>query len=76
MKPAVAVALIVCGTVLILAPYVSSAIGDAMLFSLTKAVSHDVSYTNHLPEHYDTFCYIAGLAMIVTGTVGALGRKT
>ena len=77
MKTSAAIALIVCGTVLILVPHIVSAIGMAQVAHLIETTQKpDVTLNGGLSPAYTTWTIVAGFAMIVFGIVGALKAKS
>ena len=76
MKSSVAIALIISGTVLILVPLIHSAITTGMAAWATAMLAKDVNLTAGLPRYYYVACMIAGVAMILVGTLSALKSKT
>ena len=75
MKVSIAIALIVCGTVLIIAPYVSHSIGVGQVADVMSQLSKPVSLKTGLPKSYYTVCVISGLAMILTGAISSFVKQ-
>lgn len=75
MKTSVAITLIISGTVLILAPYISTAIGTAQVAHTMSELSKPVNIKATMPEFYDTACMITGIIMILLGSISALKSK-
>lgn len=75
MKSCVAIALIVAGTVLILAPFVLNTMATACIAMIMAEVSKDVQLRADVPRWYNAVCAVAGIAMILTGTISALKSK-
>jgi uncharacterized membrane protein len=75
MKVSVAIALIVCGTVLIIVPYVSHSISMSRVVDMSTQLSKPVSFKSGLPRSYDKNCMISGLAMILTGTISSFVKQ-
>ena len=75
MKSSVAVALIICGTVLILAPLIHNAIATGMVAWVMAFTREDVNLTADFPPYYYLACLIAGIAMVVIGVGKAFGSK-
>ena len=71
MKASVAITLIITGTILILAPYISTAVGTAQATQAMVELSRDVNLRANMPRYYDTVCLIAGVVMILAGVMGA-----
>lgn len=75
MKVSVAIALIVCGTVLIIVPYAHTSFGISKTADVMIQLSKTVNLTGNLPKFYATFCMISGLAMILTGTISSFMKQ-
>jgi hypothetical protein len=75
MKPSVAIALIICGTVLILSPLIHSAVLVGMAAWVMAFTHQDVKLSAHPPNYYYVACLIAGIAMVAIGTARALKSK-
>jgi TRAP-type mannitol/chloroaromatic compound transport system permease small subunit len=76
MKTSAAIALIVCGTVLILVPHIASVIGTAQVAHLIEDGKSDVSLNGGLNPAYMTWTIVAGILMIISGVAGALKAKS
>jgi len=75
MKARVAMTLIICGTILFLAPFVTHAIMSRQIAKTMARTNRAVNIRTHQPRSQHTACMIAGGAMILTGTAGALRQK-
>jgi len=75
MRSSVAVALIICGTVLILAPLIHNAIATGMVAWVMALTGKDVHLTADFPTYYYVACLIVGIAMVVIGIGRAFGSK-
>ena len=76
MKSSVAVALIVCGTVLAVVPYVHNTIAMEQLTATMIALSKPVNLKADIPRHADEVCMFGGFVMIVVGAIAGLrGQK-
>ncbi len=81
MKASVAVSLVLCGTLLILAPSVHNIVVAAMITVVMVQKSGHASIRADLP-HFEALvvaCVIAGAAMILFGVIGGfrgLGSKS
>ena len=76
MKPSVSIATIICGTVLLIAPYVSNAVGTVAVAATVAHLNKEFNLTGHMPDWYDGACFVLGLAMVLTGLVAAFRRET
>jgi hypothetical protein len=77
MKTSAAIALIVCGTVLILVPHITSVIGTAQVAHLIEATQKpDVSLNGGMSPAYDFWTVVSGITMIISGVIGALKAKS
>jgi len=74
MKSSVAVALIISGTLLILAPYVSNAYGTSQVAIIMAQLHKDASINGNMPGWYDGACFVAGIAMILVAVFASLRR--
>lgn len=72
MKPAVSVTLIICGTLLILAPWLFQYLQLRELTELAAALKWDqLNYdSSRQQEDYAFFCWISGAAMVLLGVFG------
>lgn len=72
MKPAIAITLIIAGTLLILAPPIADYFwrADAVRL-LEKPGVHHVDLRGDMGDGYRAACFIAGAAMIVVGIIGS-----
>jgi len=75
MKVSVAIALIVCGTILIIVPYVSHSIWMGQVADVMSQLSKPVNLKTGLPKSHDTVCMISGLAMILIGTISSFVKQ-
>jgi len=75
MKVSVAIVLIVCGTVLIIVPYVHTSFGISKTADVMIQLSKTVNLKGDLPKFYPTVCMISGLAMIFTGASFSRQKK-
>jgi hypothetical protein len=75
MKSSVAVAMIISGTILLLAPYVSSVIGTHQVALLIAQLGKDVDLKGNMPSWYDGACFVAGILMVLTGVVASFRRE-
>ena len=75
MKSSVAVATIISGTVLLLAPYVSNAIGTAQVAATIARLNKEVSLTGNMPAWYDGGCFVVGILMVLVGIGASLRRE-
>ncbi len=67
-----AIALIVCGTILIAIPYIHNTIAMRQLTDTMVALSKPVNLTADIPKHADTVCMLGGFIMIVVGAIAGL----
>ncbi|HNT37238.1 MAG TPA: hypothetical protein PKH07_19760, partial [bacterium] len=72
MKSSVAVAMIVCGTILIAMPYIHNMIAMQQVAAAMVALNTTVNLTADIPKHADEFCMFGGIVMIVVGAVAGL----
>jgi len=75
MKAKVAMTLIICGTVLFLTPFITHVILSRQVADTMARMNKSVDIRTQLPRSHHTACMIAGGAMILTGTTGALKQK-
>ena len=75
MKPPVAVATIISGTVLLLAPYVSNAIGTAHVARTMAQLNKEVNLTGNMPGWYDGGCFVVGILMVLVGIGTSLRQE-
>ena len=75
MKVSVAIALIVCGTVLIIVPYAHTSFGISKTADVMIQLSKTVNLKTGLPKSHDTVCMISGLAMILTGAISSFMKQ-
>lgn len=72
MKSSVAIAMIVCGTILVLMPYVHNTLAMQQLTETMIALNKPVNLTGDLPKFGDTICIIGGIFMILVGAIAGL----
>ena len=72
MKSSVAITLIISGTVLLVAPYLHSAIMINRVAETMAAVERTVNISSDVPRHLDTVCCVLGCAMIGIGAIAGL----
>jgi uncharacterized membrane protein len=75
MKVSVTITLIVCGTVLIIVPYVSHSIWMSQVADVMSQLSKPVNLKTGLPKSHDTVCMISGLAMILIGIISSFVKQ-
>ena len=77
MKPPVAVALIIMGTVLILAPVGADGLFQRNLVSLlTAAQSATPMVMSQLSAWYRIICWLTGSLMVLIGTLASVARPS
>ena len=76
MKSSISITLIICGTLLVLTPFLTNLVLMQVIASVMKSISRDTNLSSDLPKHMQWIACIAGLLMIVMGTRGALKSKT
>ena len=72
MKSSVAIAMIVCGTILIALPYIHNTVAMQQVTHTMVALDKPVNLTADMPRHADTACLLGGILMIVVGAVAGL----
>jgi len=72
MKSSVAIALIVCGTVLMATPYIHNGIVIGQVTDTMAALNESVNLTARMPKYADTACVFGGLVMILVGAIAGL----
>ena len=72
MKSSVAMALIICGTMLIAVPYIHNAVAMQQVTDTMAALNKPVNITASMPKYADTACMFGGIIMIVVGAVAGL----
>lgn len=75
MKTPVTITLIICGTILILAPIIDSMVVITQVAETMEELKKDVNLNSNLPDYYDNACMIIGLLMIAVGIVVPLKSK-
>jgi hypothetical protein len=75
MNSSVAIAMIVCGTILIALPYIHNTIAMQQVSSAMIALNKTVNLTADIPKHAGTVCVFGGIIMIVVGAVAGLRNK-
>ncbi|MBT7053442.1 MAG: hypothetical protein HN976_00035 [Lentisphaerae bacterium] len=74
MKSSVAIALIICGTVLIALPYIHNTVAMQQVANTMVALNKTVNLTADIPKHASTVCMLGGTIMIVVGAIA--GSRT
>ena len=72
MKSSVAIALIVCGTILMATPYIHNGIVIGQVTDTMAAMNDTVNVSARMPRHADTACLVGGLVMILVGAIAGL----
>ena len=72
MKSSVAIALIVCGTILMATPYIHNGIVVRRVTDAMVAMSKSVNLSARMPRHADTASMVGGFIMIVVGAIAGL----
>jgi len=72
MKSSVAIALIVCGTILMATPYIHNGIVIRQVTDTMAALNDMVNVTVPMPKYANTACMVGGLIMIVVGAIAGL----
>ena len=72
MKPSIAIALIICGTALVTAPYVHRTIAMDQVAETMIKMGKPVNLSADLPDHADLACMAGGFAMILGGAGASL----
>jgi len=74
VKASVVITLIVCGTVLLIVPYIynTMAVGQMLL---ARTLLDKKMVTANLPTYGDPISMLAGLGMIAVGVAAGLARK-
>jgi len=72
MKSSVAIALIVCGTILMATPYIHNGIVIGQVTDTMIALDESVNLTARMPRHADTACMVGGFIMILVGAIAGL----
>ena len=75
MKASVAIALIVCGTVLISVPYIHNVVVTGQVADTMAAMNKSVNITASMPKYADTACMLGGVVMILVGSIAGLRSK-
>jgi hypothetical protein len=75
MKSSVAIAMIVCGTILIALPHISSAISMHEVAKTMIALDKPVNLSSNFPKHTSSVCLLGGIAMIVVGATSGYFSK-
>ena len=69
MKSSIAIALIVCGTILIAVPYIHQTIVMQQVTSTMIALERTVNLTADLPKFASVITMIGGFLMIIFGAI-------
>ena len=72
MKSSIAVALIVCGTALIMVPYIHNTIAMEQVTATMIALKKTVDLTGDLPKYANIFCMLGGIVMVLVGAIAGL----
>ena len=72
MKSSVAIALIVCGTILVAMPYIHNTIAMGQVTETMAALNKPVNLTADMPKYADPVCMLGGIIMIIVGAIGGL----
>ena len=75
MKPSVSIALILCGTALVLAPFFFNLALTGITASVMAGTSRDVHFRTSLDDKMQWTAAIAGLLMVVLGIVGSFRSR-
>ena len=75
MKSSVAIVLIICGTVLIIVPYIHNTLLMQQVTGTMAALGRDVDLRANMPEYADAVCIVGGAVMIAVGAVAGLCRR-
>ena len=74
MKSSIAVALIVCGTVLIVVPYIHNTIAMQQVTGTMVALKGTVNLRGDIPKYANFVCMLSGIVMIAVGAIA--GRRS
>lgn len=72
MKSSVAIALIICGTVLIALPSVHDTIAMQQLATVMVELDKTARLTGDMPKYADALCMFGGIAMVAVGAIAGL----
>lgn len=75
MKPSIVITVIICGTLLIVVPYVSSAIGTGQVVEAMASMGMGVNLKADLPKSIDTVCMVLGTLMIAIGIYSSVVKR-
>ena len=75
MRSSVAITLIVCGTVLMVAPYIHNGISQRQVTEAMVAIGKSVNLNASMPRHAESACMLGGVLMIAAGAVGGSRGK-
>ena len=75
MKSSYAIALVVCGTVLVLTPFLTDMISVGMVAETMRAMpGHPINLTGSLPPGFNWAAIFIGAAMIVASLIASLAK--
>lgn len=75
MKSSVAIAMIVCGTILVSLPHISSAIVMHEVATYMVALNKPVNLSSAFPKHTSSVCLFGGITMIIVGATSGYFSK-
>ncbi len=75
MKTSVATTVIICGTLLIVVPYISCAIATSQVVDAMTELAKPVSLKTGLPKSLHLVCMVLGTLMIATGITGSFVKR-
>lgn len=75
MKASVAVALIVCGTALIILPVIINYMGTKLVADAMMELGKEVNLKGFIPKWYDNAVLIIGCIMIAMGAMFSMAPK-
>ena len=75
MKTSIATTIIICGTLLIIVPYISHSIGTAQVVDAMTKLAEPVNLKTGLPKSFHTICIVSGILMIASGIIGSLVKR-
>ncbi len=74
MKSSVTITLIICGTLLVTAPYIHNSIATQQLTNTMVALGKTVNLTADVPRYANVVAMLCGFVMILFGVIAGLQK--
>lgn len=72
MKVQISVTLIICGTILMLAPHIYSVAQTFLVAEVMADLSKEISFSTGVKKSYQLICIVSGILMILAGIIGSI----